>query len=144
MGFEYSKVNPIINQGLDGRVLRNRMIASNIANVDTPFYRSKDVDFETALSQEADKLLGDYRQKELPLAKTSPMHLNPLEDTSDKKGTVFYRDGHLVRNVGNTVDLDIETTELSKNTMMFNILMAAKSKNGMIFRSVLDASAKTS
>ncbi|MCF6173560.1 MAG: flagellar basal body protein, partial [Campylobacteraceae bacterium] len=26
------------------------MIASNIANIDTPFYKARDVDFETALS----------------------------------------------------------------------------------------------
>ena len=132
MSFEYSKVNPLIYAALDGRVLRNKMITSNLANVDTPFYKSKDIDFETALQKEANKIFNE-KELQLRMAKTNSKHLDPLEQDS-KLGTIFYRDGHLVRNDGNTVDLDVETTEMSKNTMMFNVLMAAKRKNTMIFK----------
>ena len=81
--------------------------------------------------------------KELEMATTDENHLRGYKDTSTQKATVFLRDGHMARNDGNTVDLDIETTELSKNSVMFNALTSALKKNSQIFKSVLEASAKT-
>jgi len=43
-----------------------------------------------------------------------------------------------------TVDIDVESTEMSKNSVMFNALINAKKKDGAIFKSVIEASAKTS
>ena len=48
----------------------------------------------------------------------------------------------MARNDGNSVDLDVETTQLSKNTIMFNALIQANKKDTAIFRSVIEASAK--
>lgn len=42
-------VGSILNSALDGIALRQRVIADNIANVDTPGYRASSVDFETSL-----------------------------------------------------------------------------------------------
>ena len=39
-----------LEMALNARALRQDLISSNIANVDTPFYRSKDIDFETMLA----------------------------------------------------------------------------------------------
>ena len=50
----------------------------------------------------------------------------------------------MARNDGNSVDLDVETTEMSKNSVMFNALIQANKKSGGIFKSVLDASSKVS
>jgi len=48
----------------------------------------------------------------------------------------------MARNDANTVDLDVETTEMSKNSVMFNALTAALKRNSTIFKSVLEASSK--
>jgi flagellar basal-body rod protein FlgB len=42
-------VGAILSSALDGIALRQRVIADNIANVDTPRYRASSVDFETSL-----------------------------------------------------------------------------------------------
>ena len=56
--------------------------------------------------------------------------------------TIFLRDGHMARNDANTVDLDVETTELSKNAIMVTALDRAMRQSGQIFKSVIDASSK--
>ena len=42
-------VGAILGSALDGIALRQRVIADNIANVDTPHYRASSVDFEASL-----------------------------------------------------------------------------------------------
>jgi flagellar basal-body rod protein FlgB len=42
-------VGDVLNTALDGIAQRQRVIADNIANVDTPGYRAVSVDFETSL-----------------------------------------------------------------------------------------------
>lgn len=44
-------VNRVLGLALDGVSLRQRTIADNIANVDTPGYRASTVDFESSLRQ---------------------------------------------------------------------------------------------
>jgi flagellar basal-body rod protein FlgB len=48
----------------------------------------------------------------------------------------------MARNDANTVDLDIETSEMSKNVLMIQALDSASKKHGDIFKSVIDASGK--
>jgi len=64
------------------------------------------------------------------------------DETQSLKPTLYFRDGHMARNDGNSVDIDVETTEMSKNSIMFNALIQAKKKDGAIFKSVIEASQK--
>ncbi len=43
-------VSAVLGYALDGLSLRQNTIADNIANIDTPGYRARSVDFESALS----------------------------------------------------------------------------------------------
>ncbi|WP_457595817.1 flagellar basal body rod protein FlgB [Hydrogenimonas sp.] len=138
---QISRVHGLMAKALDYRAIRQDMISANIANVDTPFYRSRDIAFEGALATEKAKLFPRPTGK-LELARTDAGHLAGAGEEAPKP-EIFFRDGHLARNDGNTVDLDVETTEMAKNTVMYNALVAALKKDGAIFRSVLDASAKT-
>jgi flagellar basal-body rod protein FlgB len=142
MSFEISKVHSLLVEGMNGRALRQELIASNIANIDTPNYKARDIDFESALIQKSKDIFEENGSKKLKMAKTSSSHLSGYSDIGDEKATIYLRDGQMQRNDGNTVDLDVETTELSKNAIMYDALTAALKKDGMIFKSVLDASAK--
>ncbi len=142
MGFKISESHELMIKAMNGRALRQKLISSNIANIDTPFYKARDVDFESALVKEAQKIHSD-RSSRLKMAQTHTSHLAPLEESAHGKASIYLRDGHTARNDANTVDLDIETTELGKNAIMFNALTAALKKDSMIFKSVLEASAKT-
>lgn len=137
---EYNSSMKYLETALNARTLRQDLIASNISNVDTPYYRSKDIDFETALAKEAHREFEKGKMKKLEMAKTSNMHMDPKDDEYDLNPTIFYRDGHLAKNDGNTVDIDVETTELSKNNVMYNALIQAHKKNKIMFTAAIEAS----
>lgn len=143
MDFETSRVKNLVAKALDYRAMRQDMIASNIANADTPFYRPRDVRFEDALAQEKAKIFAEPK-KELQLAQTNNSHMPLSQEKNSTIPTTFFRDGHMARNDGNSVDLDVETTEMSKNSVMFNALIQANKKDTLNFRSVIDASSKVS
>ena len=138
---EISRVHNLMKKALDARALRQDLISSNISNVTTPFYRPKDINFENALSKEAKKIFTKHQKPKLNLAKTHKDHMGGLED-EEGKNTIFYRDGHQARNDGNSVDLDVETTEMSKNQIMFKALTASVKKEALLFKSVLQSSEK--
>jgi len=142
MSIEISRAHSLVADALDYRAMRQDMISSNIANADTPFYRPRDVRFEDALAEKKAEIFEDKKDK-LQLAQTDSKHIPLSDDKSSKMPTRFYRDGHMARNDGNSVDIDVETTEMSKNSIMFNALVQANKKDKMIFMSVIDASQKT-
>jgi len=139
---EISKAHSFMVSALNSRATRQKLISSNIANIDTPFYKSRDIAFEKALALEAKKAFSSESNLELSLAKTSKNHIgNGVGET--EKSTIFFRGGHGTRNDGNSVDLDVETTEMSKNSIMYKALVSGLRKEGNIFRSVIAASEKT-
>jgi flagellar basal-body rod protein FlgB len=141
MDIVYNKARPLVQEALTFRSLRQDLISSNLANVDTPYYKSKDINFEDTMQRRANEVFNKDFSKELHIAKTNQAHLEGFDDGSSK-GTVFFRDGHTTRNDGNSVDLDVETTEMSKNSVMFNALISGLKKSGAIFQNVLDSSSK--
>jgi len=142
MNFFTTKSQSLMENALNARAMRQDMIAGNIANIDTPFYKARDISFESSLIEESKKMYNQKDIKELKMAQTNSTHLRGIQGSNSYKGTIFLRDGHTARNDGNTVDLDIETTELGKNSVMFTALTSALKKNRLIFRSVIDASSK--
>lgn len=140
MAFEISKSFSILEKSLYYRRIRQDMIASNIANADTPFYRPKDIRFEEALQAEIDKKFNNIKTPKLELAKTNEKHLKGFDEDSNLKPIVFYRDGHLARNDGNSVDIDVETTEMAKNNIAYNAAIQSLRKDIAIFKAVIDSS----
>lgn len=62
----FSRTITMLEQGLDYAALREKVIANNIANVDTPNYKAKDVRFRTEL---------DRALQPLEAKRTHPKHL---------------------------------------------------------------------
>lgn len=142
MGFSISKYAAIAEDALKYRGIRQDMIAGNIANVDTPFYKAKDIGFEEMLAKSANLLAED--KPRLQLAQTDAHHLAPLDEVGEGKANIFFRPNHASRNDGNSVDLDVETTEMSKNAIMINAIAASLKKKSMLFKSVIDTSSRVS
>jgi len=141
MSFEISKSFKYLESAINARAIKQDLIAGNIANADTPYYRPRDLDFETALSKKAAEEYNNQSvEQKLELAKTDSKMMDSIDEFDPSKPTVFIRDGHLTRNDGNSVDLDVETTELSKNNMMYNALIEALKKETQIFKAVISAS----
>ncbi|TXE83570.1 flagellar basal body rod protein FlgB [Campylobacter peloridis] len=136
------KSKELIVNALAGRNLRSQMINSNLANVDTPFYKARDIEFETALVNRANEIFKRKDTKELELASTDVNHQKPWKFPDPNKSTIYLRDGHLARNDANTVDLDVETTEMSKNTMMITALDGVLRRQSNIFSTIIETSSK--
>lgn len=142
MSINISRAHELMKSAMDYRAARQDMIASNIANADTPFYRPRDIRFEEALAKESAAIFAQKGQ-ELQMTHTNGAHLSGFSASNDTKATTFFRDGHMARNDGNSVDLDVESSEMAKNSTMFNALTAALKKDSALFKSVIDASSKT-
>jgi len=143
MSIPVSRTSILLKDALNYRAARQDMIASNIANADTPNYKPRDISFEQALiAKKASLLKSDTNT--LKMAQTNEKHIAPEKEVENFKPTLFYRDGHMARNDGNSVDIDVETTEMSKNSIMYNALVSAIKKDSYIFKSVIEASQKVS
>jgi flagellar basal-body rod protein FlgB len=140
--FEISKYASVAGDALKYRGLRQDIIAGNIANIDTPFYKAKDINFEEYLAKESNMLKS--KEEELELAKTDSKHFSIQDESSSVGAEVFFRPNHATRNDGNSVDLDIETTEMSKNAIMINAISAALKKRSQLFKNVIDTSSRVS
>ncbi len=104
---------------LSMRSTRQELLASNIANADTPDYKARDVDFNSALQT----ALENSRQtdQQLPMAKTSAMHLNAGVSTApvNDDTLVKYRVPLQPSADGNTVDMDVERANFADNTLRY-------------------------
>lgn len=136
--FEISKSYDLVAKALDYRALRQDLIASNLANYSTPFYRPQDVNFEEYLAEEAQKIFHNKPDTTLELAQTSALHLPRIPHESSR-ANLFYRDGHLARNDANSVDIDVETSEMGKNSTMYSALVNAHKKHKGIFAYAIES-----
>ena len=96
------------------RAHRQQLIASNIANADTPKYKARDISFNTALQG---ALTGSGM---VTLASTMPNHIAP--DTSSASGEaapLLYRTAMQGSVDGNTVDMDVERTQFADNAIHY-------------------------
>ncbi len=99
---------------LNLRAARQELIASNIANADTPNYKAKDIDFASALRG----ALEGSGQK-LPVAVTSPQHLGGASGDSVMGSPVLYRKPLQPSADGNTVDMDVERAQFADNALRY-------------------------
>mgnify|MGYP000517733812 CR=1 FL=1 len=142
---EISKSHGLTETALHFRQLKQGLISSNIANIDTPFYKARDINFGQIIEAEKVKVFNEKDKNKLTLTTTSSKHYEFAKDSQlDSKAQLFFRDGHLSKNDGNSVDLDTETTELSKNASYFKALIALMKKQESMFKYAIESSSKLS
>jgi len=123
----------LLQKALDFRAQRNIVLASNVANIETPGYQARDLVFESAL---ADAM----RAREPgPLRVTDPRHLDgrvatPLELVQP----ALIRSGNPVASKdGNSVDLEREMAKLSENQIGFQALSQMMIHKFMLLKTVI-------
>ena len=96
------------------RSRRAELLASNIANSDTPGYKAKDIDFKTALA--------NVQQSSQGLKLT---HHNHIQASSLLAGThVMYRIPNQSALDGNTVDAQLEKSAFAENALRYQASLA--------------------
>lgn len=114
---------PILEKAMDGSMAEQSVLAQNVANVDTPNYKAKQVVFE------------DVFNEALTAEKTNPKHLS---FSSDDQGYRIENDSSgAVQNNGNNVDIDEQMSNLAKNQIQYQALEQAVSNQFQQFKTVL-------
>lgn len=95
------------------RTFRQELLASNIANADTPNYKARDIDFKTAL---IGAMGGRVEGGSLALSRTAAGHLGG--STANPYGAAIrYRTEFQAAADGNTVNMDIERSAFTENAV---------------------------
>lgn len=93
MGISFDKSLGIHPAALQLRLSRAELLSANLANVDTPNFQAKDIDFAAEMQRS--------QNKSLPNETYSVKYRVPYQPSTD----------------GNTVALDVEQAEFAKNQM---------------------------
>lgn len=117
-----TKNDRLVKTALEGLVARQRTIADNVANVDTPHFKASRVSFETAMKQ----AVGSVEQP-LRMAKVENAVAGPGDAPTELKPTVTLESDTGRRNDGNNVDVDREMLELADTNLRFNALIQVMS-----------------
>lgn len=112
--FERMKVDKL-SMGVQTASAKNGVIAQNIANMDTPGYKAKDLKFQAVM----DEVAGSG--KKLPLARTDEKHLPPSSRAIDPHAFIYNQNNPSVRNDGNDVNIDYEMSQMAENTIKYNL-----------------------
>ncbi len=91
---------------------RNEVLASNIANADTPNYKARDLDFASTL--------GQAKERSIEMRTTHTGHMNTMNGGgTDGNGELLYRIPMHASLDGNTVETDVEQAKFGENALRY-------------------------
>jgi len=131
-----SNVSSLLFQRLSHTAERQKVITGNIANINTPNYKTKELVFENEL-----KLA--KTNSDLKLNVTHHNHIKIQAEMNNKsKSTLIEVQNLQEQNDGNNVSLDKQMSEMSKNRTEFHAIQSAIKKDSRFFKSMIESSAK--
>lgn len=105
----------LLGKGLDATWLRNQVITDNIANVDTPGFKTSHVEFEDIFAQ-------SLSSSNLGMKLTRSNHID-ADRTGDIKPMVVRDDNISYRMDENNVDIEAQMAALAQNSLHYNTLI---------------------
>ncbi len=112
--FEHSSHIKSLEVALDASSLRQKLIASNVSNINTPGYKTRDVSFNEIFDASQDDMMMKMRL-------THPRHQRGLPLDSLYEDAIFYAYHPKNPNDGvNDVDIDREMVKNSETFLNFN------------------------
>jgi flagellar basal-body rod protein FlgB len=96
-------------QALALREKRSEVLASNLANADTPGYKARDLDFQAVLKKSMSATQS--------LERTQEGHISPSNELLS--ATMMYRNPYQASLDGNTVESHIEQAKYSENAVQY-------------------------
>lgn len=113
----------LLEKMLDVSAIKHKVIANNIANINTPGYKKMQISF----SDQLDKAI-----KDTSMNKFDTIQPKIIIAENDKNETI--------RNDGNNVDMDKEISALMKNTSSYNIYSQLLAKKMELVKSAIENS----
>ncbi|QST01579.1 flagellar basal body rod protein FlgB [Pontibacillus sp. ALD_SL1] len=102
-----------LEKSMDYASLKNKTISNNIANVDTPNYKAKDVKFKDVFSQQ---------MSSIDAKRTNSKHI-PFSSTNTSRFSITSNGSTQYNHNGNNVDIDQEMSDLAKNQIYYQALV---------------------
>ncbi len=105
---------PLVQKTMDAAMLRGRVIANNIANVNTPGFRRVEVAFEEELRSALDRT-------RLKGSRTDEKHLDMgRRNLSSVNAQAYHPYDPTLPSGVNNVDIDMEMSKLAETQIMYN------------------------
>ncbi len=101
----------LIRQGLEASSTRSKIIANNIANINTADYKKFDVIFEDSFN----------KNQTMKVKKSNERHIS--SDMVEGTIEVVRTENTSMREDGNNVDLDYEKVNQAANTLKYNAMI---------------------
>jgi len=121
-----NRLYPAMEDRMDWNARRHQSLSNNIANIDTPGFHSKDVSFSEQLQL-------------LQIQTTNPKHIAPIG--MDSRMQQYEVDGNAdLKN--NSVDLDREMSEITKNGLQYVAMLQFVSQKLKTLRSAINEGGK--
>lgn len=114
----------LLERTLDAYTLRQKVIANNIANVDTPGFKRSEVQFEQFLQRELDGRSG--KSKSITGYRTDPRHFHIGSSSDGSKGStakIFTENSTSFNHNNNNVDIEYEMAMLAQNQLKYNLII---------------------
>jgi flagellar basal-body rod protein FlgB len=122
---QFSGTDSFLRAAMSGLAARQRTIANNVANVDTPSFKASEVRFEDALKRAMTR-----SARGLPTPNQTAMNA--------AAGRSSLIDATSTRADGNNVDIDREMEMLSETNLTYSALTQAMSNRIGILRNVIN------
>ncbi|RPI76311.1 MAG: flagellar basal body rod protein FlgB [Desulfobacteraceae bacterium] len=118
----FDRTMGVLEHQLDFRSENQRVMSSNLANIDTPGYKPKRLHFDQELQK---ALAGDT----IALKKTNPKHFGPAIQPGKRFET----------SETNRLDIDWEMTQMMENNLLYEASTRLLSKKFEALKTVIDA-----
>ena len=124
----YNYIN-VLNKAAEASWTKNEIIANNLANVDTPDYKRKDLNFESLLAEALSDTSLHTNNMDKKVAHLQTTSLNPRIYTEYSNLSYRYD--------GNNVDMDTEQAYLADNQIKYYALLDSMTHEFNRLKSVL-------
>ncbi len=114
----------ILERIIQAANLRQRVIASNIANTDTPGYKAKDIDFRSVVGEE-----------QLRLSISDSEHISKTD--ADRVSGELIVENTLSWGDSNNVELDVEVAKMMENALIYEAGIGIMSTKIRMFRNAI-------
>ena len=134
----FMKTQDLLERGLNTAVLKRKVTADNLANVDVPHFKRSEVTFEANLKRAIES---EHSQKmnAVPTQITNEKHFEFFKPLNYKDVTANVNIDYLtsMRADGNNIDMEKEITDASHNQMTYSILAERLNQNYKLLNTVM-------
>ena len=123
----FMQMQDILQRSMSVSLIRQEVIADNIANADTPHFKRREVAFESELKRALNARSPEPFQAHLTDRRHIPFYR--LKDYREVKPIVFLDYSTVYRNDGNNVDIEKEMVDAKENALRYTAMAKRVSDN---------------